>query len=506
MQFLREGNMATKAWSNNENNEKQSDEKKTSGQILSDKLGFKIKNCWEEADKKQQGEIFSFSDRYKAFLDKAKTEREFAAECLSILKSKGFVDLDALLENNGKLSPGMKVYQNIKGKSLLFAVIGSKPVFGGVNLVGAHIDSPRVDLKVNPLYEDAEMAMLDTQYYGGIKKYQWVTIPLAMHGVIVKGDGTKVEIKIGEDERDPVFTITDLLPHLAKDQMEKKAKDAITGEGLNVLAGTIPYKDKKAKNKVKLNVLKLLNEKYGLVEQDFSCAEIEIVPAFKARDVGLDRSLIGAYGHDDRCCAYPAMTALVEIGDAGAPETTCICVLTDKEEVGSAGNTGAESKLLENFVAYLCYLHNPGSYSDISLRKCLANSAMLSADVNPAVDPNYDGVQDKKTASCLGKGIVLTKYTGGRGKGGASDANAEFCNKVRMIFNKNKIQWQFGDLGKVDQGGGGTIAKYVANLGVEVVDCGVPVLSMHSPFEIISKIDLYTTYKGYLAFLRNRRN
>ena len=535
--------------------------KKTEGQIMSEKLMFKLKNCWDAADEDQQEKVFEFADGYKAFLDNAKTEREFTAECSKLLNKNGYIDLNVLLANNGKLTPGMKVYQTIRNKSLFFAVIGKKPMIEGVNLVGAHVDSPRVDLKANPLYEDTEMAMLDTQYYGGIKKYQWVTIPLAIHGVIIKADGEKVEVKIGEDDNDPGFTITDLLPHLAKDQMVKKASEVITGEGLNVLTGSIPFKDEKAKEKVKLNILKILNDKYGVVEQDFSSAELEIVPANKARDVGLDRSMIGAYGHDDRCCAFAAISAVMAIGEGAVcdnlvaagedavcdnaaasegntckdaasdnaaasedktckdaasdnaamtsapatPEMTCICVLTDKEEVGSAGNTGAESKILENFIAYLCYLDDPVAYSDITLRRCLTNSAMLSADVNPAWDPNYDGVQDKKTASYLGKGIVLTKYTGSRGKSGASDANAEFCSTVRTIMNNNKVQWQFGDLGKVDQGGGGTIAQYIANLGVEVLDCGIPVLSMHAPFEIISKIDLYMTYRGYMAFLRDRQ-
>ena len=571
--------------------EENGDEKKTEGQLLSEKLKFEVKNYWESANDEIKTEVFKFADDYKSFLDTAKTEREFIAECLKLLSEKGYVDLDTLMENNTKITPGMKIFQNIRGKSLLFAVTGKAPVSMGVNLVGSHVDSPRIDLKVNPLYEDTEMAMLDTQYYGGIKKYQWVTMPLAMHGVIVKEDGRRVDICIGEDERDPVFTITDLLPHLAKDQMQKKAGEVITGEGLNVLTGSIPFKDEKAKDKVKLNILSILNEKYGVVEQDFACAEIEIVPAYKARDVGLDRSMIGAYGHDDRCCAYAALRAVIEVGEsnaawasstckssvgesstcassvgesttcassvrestdcassawesstcassvgespacentsgktpaagesvapdkmaatairkAAAPTHTCVCVLTDKEEVGSAGNTGAESKLLENFLAYIGYLSDP-DYSDISLRKCLTNSAMLSADVNPAMDPNYDGVQDKKTASYLNRGIVLTKYTGSRGKSGASDANAEFCNTVRAILNNNNVQWQFGDLGKVDQGGGGTIAQFVANLGVEVMDCGIPVLSMHSPFEVIGKADLYMTYKGYIAFLMERIN
>ena len=478
-------------------------EKKTEGQLLSERLAFELKNCWEKADDEQTRRIFEFSREYAAMLDAGKTEREFCAECQKRLDADGYRDIEELLSANEKLAPGMKVYQNIHGKSLLFAVIGSRPVRGGVNIVGAHIDSPRIDLKTNPVYEDTEFAMLDTQYYGGIKKYQWIAIPLALHGVIIKEDGGRVEIKVGEEDGDPVFTITDLLPHLARLQMDKKAAEFISGEEMNVLAGSMPFKDEKAKDKVKLNLLRILNEKYGISEVDFAGAEIEVVPAGRARDVGFDRSMIGAYGHDDRGCAYAAFRAVMEIGIGSPPEKTCICVLTDKEEIGSTGNTGANSTLFENFIAYLCCLDDPERYSDIALRQCLAKSQMLSADVNSAVDPNYDGVHEKKNASYLGKGIVLTKYTGSRGKGGASEANAEFYTKVRRILDENDVQWQYGDMGKVDQGGGGTIALYVANLGVNVLDCGIPVLSMHAPFEVISKIDLYMTYRGYSAFLSN---
>jgi aspartyl aminopeptidase len=550
-------------------------EKKTEGQLLSERLVFEQKNGWDATDSATEAKIAEFAEAYKRMLDIGKTEREFCAASAKLLRDEGYRDLDELMDSaasggrgpGGVLKPGDKVYQVIRGKTILAAIIGRRPVAEGANILGAHIDSPRIDLKTNPLYEDTEFAMIDTQYYGGIKKYQWVTIPLALHGVVIKENGERADVCIGEDDADPVFTITDLLPHLAREQMEKKASEAVTGEGLNVLAGSVPYKDGKATNKVKLNLLRLLNERYGIVEQDFAGAELEMTPASRARDVGLDRSMIGAYGHDDRSCAFAALRALADMGrasisadagdgaspalpaagagslagnaagganhagdaadganhagdagsaasghgadgapaaDAGAwaPERTCVCALTDKEEIGSMGNTGAESKLFENFMAYLCCLNSPG-YSDITLRQSLTRSFMLSADVNPAVDPNYEGVQDKKTASYFGRGIVLTKYTGHRGKGGGSDANAEFCNKVRAIMNKNGVAWQYGDLGKVDQGGGGTIAQYVANLGVEVLDCGIPVLSMHAPFEVISKLDLYTTYKGYLAFLKD---
>ncbi|MDR1898681.1 MAG: aminopeptidase [Treponema sp.] len=496
---------------------KDNGETKTRGQILGEKLLFNLKNCWDEAEEKEIKTVHRFAEGYKQFLDRGKTEREFQGEVLAVLKKAGFVDIETLLDKGpsagkksaaggrpaGPLTPGAKVYQNIRGKSLVFAVIGGRPPGEGVNIVGAHVDSPRIDLKTNPLYEDSELAMFDTHYYGGIKYYQWTTIPLAMHGTVIGKDGKKREIRIGEDEGDPVFTITDLLPHLARDQMQKKASEFFDGEGLDILAGSRPYNDKKAKDRVKLNLLSLLYEKYGILEEDFAGAEIEFVPAHKARDVGFDKSMIGAYGHDDRSCAFAAFSAALEFASGPRPpEKTVVCLLTDKEEIGSMGNTGAQSRLFENFIAYLCSLTGK-AYSEIDLRRCFGRSSMLSADVNSAYDPNYDSVYDKKTASYFGRGIVLSKYTGRGGKFGGSEANAEFCQKVQSLLNKNKVQWQYGDLGKVDKGGGGTIAQHVANLGVEVLDCGIPVLSMHSPFEVISKIDLYTTYRGYLAFLRD---
>jgi len=474
---------------------------KTSGkkEKLSDKLFFKHKNCWEDIDKKTEKEVEDFASAYKIFLDKGKTERECVDVICELLNKNGFVNIDTLKQNTFK--PGMKIYQNIRGKSLLAAVIGKKPASEGCNILGAHLDSPRLDLKQNPLYEDSDLALFDTHYYGGIKKYQWTTIPLSMHGVFINENGKKTTIKIGEDPGDPVFTVTDLLPHLAKEQMEKKASVAVEGEDLDILAGSRPYPDKNEKEKVKLALLDLLNKKYGITERDFTSAEIEFVPAFKASDVGLDRSLIGAYGHDDRCCAWPALQALIELASgSGAaaktiPNKTLVCYFSDKEETGSAGNTGARSLNFENFLVMLC--------GEADRRLCFSRSAMLSADVNAAFDPTYANVFDKKNASFMGRGIVLEKYTGSGGKYGASDANAEFCAKVQAILNRNKIQWQCGQLGKVDKGGGGTIALYAANLGMDVLDCGVPVLSMHSPFEIISKIDLYTTYLGYIAFLRD---
>ncbi|MCL2478055.1 MAG: aminopeptidase [Treponema sp.] len=471
-------------------------ETKTEGQKLSEELIFNLANCWEKTDSKTEKEIEDFASGYKKFLDQGKTEREFTKEAAAFLKKKGFVSIDDLDEK--KRVPGTKIYKNIRGKSLICAVIGTKPVKEGVNILGAHIDSPRLDLKQNPLYEEGGFAFLDTHYYGGIKKYQWTAIPLAMHGVFVNKKGEAQELRLGEDDGDPVFTITDLLPHLAQDQMQKKASEFIEGEELDVLTGSIPFKDEKVKEKVKLNILSLLNKKYGVAERDFASAEIEFVPAFKARDVGLDRSMIGAYGHDDRCCAYPSLMALVDVASKSTPPAkTLICYLSDKEEIGSAGNTGAQSFMMENFINNLC-----GESMAIQ-RKCIENSCMLSADVSAGFDPTYSSVYEKKNVCYLGKGLVLTKYTGRGGKVGASDANAEYCSKVLRIMDDNNIPWQFGELGKVDKGGGGTIAHLMARLGMEVLDCGVPVLSMHSPFEIISKIDIYMTYKGYIAFLEN---
>lgn len=471
-------------------------ETKTEGQKLQDQLVYNTKNVWEVSTEEEYKKAFEFCEGYKEFLDKAKTEREFASEVEKLVVKKGFISFEDIKKSGKKLTAGMKVYQINRGKSAVLSVIGSKPMNEGVNIIGAHIDAPRIDVKQNPVYEDTGMVLLKTHYYGGIKKYQWVTIPLALHGVVIKSDGTKVEVKIGEAEGDPVFTVTDLLPHLAADQMQKKMSEAITGEGLNLLFGSVPYKDDKVKEKVKLNILKLLNEKYGLIEEDFISAELEIVPAFKAKDVGFDRGMVGAYGQDDRVCSYAAFKAIM---DMNRVERTAVCILTDKEEIGSVGNTGAESSLLENFIAFLC-AWSADNYTDIQLRDCLVKSKMLSADVNAAVDPNYEGVQDKRNASYLGKGLVIQKYTGARGKSGASDAHAEFVGELRKLFNTHGIIWQAAELGKVDQGGGGTIAQYIANLGVDVIDCGVAVLSMHSPFEITSKIDIYVNYKANKVF------
>lgn len=471
-------------------------ENKTEGQKLKELLSYSTKNAWGKSSEEDQSEAFKFCEGYKTFLDRGKTEREFAQEVEKLAVSKGYLSLDEIIRTGQRLSPGMKVYRINRKKSAVLSVIGEEPLQNGVNIVGAHIDSPRLDLKQNPLYEDCGLAMLKTHYYGGIKKYQWVALPLALHGVILKADGSSISVNIGEEAADPVFTISDLLPHLAQDQMQKKMSEAITGEGLNLLFGSIPYSDEKIKDKVKLNILKLLHDKYGVVEEDFISAELEIVPAFQAKDVGLDRSMVGAYGQDDRVCAYTALMAILDVQQV---QKTAVCLLTDKEEIGSMGNTGAESVLFENFMADILSL-SVENYNDILLRRCLESSRMLSADVNPAVDPNYESVHEKRNASFLGKGLVIQKYTGSRGKAGGSDANAEYVAELRCLFNAKGILWQSAELGKVDQGGGGTIAQFVANLGIEVIDCGVAILSMHAPFEITSKIDIYISYKAYKVF------
>lgn len=473
-------------------------ENKTQGQILSEKLTYEQKSAWEKISEDEFKITFDLCERYKRFLNKAKTEREFTSETEKLVRSKGYISIEELIKSGEKLKPGTKVYRVGRNKTIVLAVIGQEAMENGVNIVGAHIDSPRIDLKPNPMYESNDMVFLKTHYYGGIKKYQWVTIPLTMHGVIVKRDGSMVNVCIGEDENDTVFTITDLLPHLAADQMQKKMSEAITGEGLNILSGSIPYKDDKVKDKVKLNILNLLNEKYGVVEEDFLSAELELVPKFNAVDVGFDKSMVGSYGQDDRVCAYAAIEAIL---DTEGVKKTAVCILSDKEEVGSMGNTGAQSSFFVNFLADLCSLGTK-NYNDIMLRKCLSNSKMLSADVNAAIDPTFEGVYDKRNSSFLGRGIVLQKYTGSRGKSGASDANAEFVGEVRKLFNDNDVVWQCAELGKVDQGGGGTIAQFIANLNVDVLDCGVAVLSMHSPFEVTSKVDIYMSYKAYKIFYK----
>ncbi|HZK26714.1 MAG TPA: aminopeptidase [Thermoclostridium sp.] len=469
---------------------------KSKGQKLMEKLSYKSVNAWGKIPERE--EIFSYCDGYKAFLDIGKTERQCVKETIKRAEKQGYENIEKIIAEDLPLTAGDKVYRNIKDKAVILAIMGKKPLDKGTRMVGAHVDAPRIDIKQNPLYENTDMAFFKTHYYGGIKKYHWLAIPLSLHGVVLKKNGEAVEISIGEGENDPVFTISDLLPHLAKDQMDKKMSEAIRAESMNALVGSIPYDDEEISEKVKLNILNLLHEKYDIVEEDFFSSELELVPAFKAKDVGFDRSMIGGYGQDDRVCAYTSMTALFDIQD---PEYTALCVLTDKEEIGSVGNTGAESRFLEDFLADLCSLTYE-DYTDIMVRRCLNNSIMLSADVNAAFDPNFEGTHDKYNAAYLGKGLAIMKYSGARGKSGASDAHAELLSKIRKVFNENDVAWHTTELGAVDKGGGGTIAMYIANLGVDVVDCGVPVISMHAPFEVTSKVDVYTAYRAYKAFLK----
>jgi aspartyl aminopeptidase len=475
---------------------------KSEGQKLMEQLSLKKKNSWMTISEESKRDVFSFCDEYISFMNKARTEREFTRESVKLLEDNGFKPIEDLLAKSQKPAPGTKIYQVNRGKALAAAIIGNEPLANGANIIGAHVDSPRIDLKPSPLYEEDELVLFKTHYYGGIKKYQWVAMPLALHGVVITQDGKTIEVSIGDSDGDPVFTITDLLPHLAQKQMEKKMSEGITGEGLNLLVGSMPYNDEEVGEKVKLNILNLLSQKYGICEEDFASAELQIIPAFKASDVGLDRSMVGAYGQDDRVCSYAALRAVL---DAGTPAKTAICLLTDREEVGSMGNTGARSVFLEDFISSLCSLEFK-QYNDHILRTFLKKSTMLSADVNPAVDPNYSDVQDKKNASYFGRGIIIQKYTGARGKSGSSEASAEFIAGLRKIFNENGIPWQTAELGKVDMGGGGTIAQFIADLGVEVVDCGVPLLGMHSPFEITSKIDIFNSYRAYMCYYMNYRN
>lgn len=466
------------------------------GKELQKKLTHKWKNVWEVLEDKEQKKVFEVGEDYKEFLDKGKTEREAAKEIIRIAEQNGYISIDEVIDKKIKPTPGMKIYANNKEKSIALFVIGKEKLEKGMHIVGSHIDAPRLDLKQFPLYEDSGLALCKTHYYGGIKKYQWVTLPLALHGVIIREDGEKIDINIGEDEKDPVFFITDLLPHLAKDQMQKKMDEGITGEGLNLLVGSIPYKDEEIDEKVKLNVLNILHEKYGIKEEDFTSAELEVVPAGKAKDVGIDRSMVGAYGQDDRACAYTSLRAILDVEN---PNKTAAALFVDKEEIGSVGNTGMESRFFENVVSELIAL-TEDNYSELIVKRALANSWVLSADTFGGFDPNYPDVLDKLNSPYIGKGVTLVKYTGARGKSGSNDANSEYLFKIRSIFNENDVVWQMGELGKVDQGGGGTIAYILANYGMEVVDCGVPLLSVHAPFEISSKADIYMTYKGYNAF------
>ncbi len=460
-------------------------------------------NTWTTYDAKTLKKVFDFSEGYKEFLSFGKTERLCTRLATKKAIENGFENLDDKIRDNVPLKTGDKIYKTFMDKAILLAVIGKSPICDGLNILGAHIDSPRLDIKQNPLYENSELAYFDTHYYGGIKKYQWVTIPLALHGVVAKKDGTLIDISIGEDENDPVFCVTDLLIHLASEQLKKKADEVIDGENLDVLIGSIPLKDLTDKEKgenVKANMLNLLKDKYDIDLDDFLSAEIEVVPAGKARDLGFDKSMVVGYGHDDRICAYSSLIAILEAKEL---ERTGICLLVDKEEIGSVGATGMHSHFFEDTLAEIMNLTD--DYSELLLRRALRNSFMLSSDVNAAFDPTYASCFDKNNASYFGKGLVFNKFTGSRGKSGSNDANAEYIAKLRNVMDNNSVSFQAAELGKVDQGGGGTIAYILANYGMNVIDSGIAILNMHAPWEIASKSDIYEAYKGYAAFLKDMR-
>ena len=465
----------------------------TEAEKLKEELFRKTKSGWEYTEDDKKMKIFEFCDSYIEFLNNSKTEREIVKSTKKLIEQNGFKNI----VEYEKLVPGDKVYYINRNKSIYLAVIGEDSIEKGINIIGAHADSPRLDLKPNPLYEEAGLAFLKTHYYGGIKKYQWTTIPLAIHGVISKPNGENIEVCIGEDESDPIFTITDLLPHLASEQMERKLKEGVKGEELNLLVGSIPYGANIAEA-VKLNILKILNEKYGITEMDFVSSEIELVPAFKSRSMGLDRSMVAGYGQDDKVCVYTSLRAILNIEK---PKTTAVCIISDKEEIGSMGNTGMESHVFDTFVSEILNKLNVNRPN--LLDQVFCNSKMLSADVDAAYDPIYSSAYEKNNSGYLGGGVGLNKYTGARGKSGASDANAEFVARIRGIFEENNIKYEVAELGKIDIGGGGTIAYILANKGVDVIDCGVPVLSMHAPYEVTSKFDIYEAYRGYEAFYKS---
>ncbi len=453
------------------------------------------KNVWCDYSEQQLAELEKLNQEYRVFLDNGKTERECAKEAAAMAEQAGYQSLESVIREGKTLKTGDKVYSVCMGKAIILFHIGKDEIENGMNILGAHIDSPRLDLKQNPLYEDTELAYLDTHYYGGIKKYQWVTLPLALHGVVAKKDGSVVEIVIGEDESDPAFCITDLLVHLSGEQLDKKGAKVVEGEALNLLVGNIPLKGEE-KDAVQANILKLLKDKYDIEEEDFLSAELEVVPAGKARDCGLDRSMVLAYGHDDRVCAYTSLKAMLEMKEV---QRTACCILVDKEEIGSVGATGMQSRFFENTVAEL--LNCMGVYSELKLRRVLANSRMLSSDVSAAFDPEYASAFEKKNSAYFAKGIVFNKYTGARGKSGSNDANAEYMAQLRAALDKQKVAYQTAELGKVDFGGGGTIAYILALYGMQVIDCGVAVLNMHAPWEIVSKADVYEAKRCYTAFL-----
>ncbi|MBE5821696.1 MAG: aminopeptidase [Clostridiales bacterium] len=459
-----------------------------------DELLLNRKSGWDTLNKKEMKTLDGYTNEYIDFLNECKTERECVKYVEKLAKKQGFKELDKCKT----LKPGDKVYYINRDKNILLAVIGNEQLEKGINLIGSHIDSPRIDLKPNPLYESEGFALFKTHYYGGIKKYQWVTIPLEIRGVIIKTNGEKVEISIGKDKDDPIFVITDLLPHLARRQMEKKLSEGIEGEDLNILVGNIPSEDKEANEKVKYNILKILNEKYGITEADFISSELELVPNFEAKLVGFDKSMIAGYGQDDRVCSFASAKAIMDLTEI--PNKTCVAMLMDKEEIGSMGNTGMCSNTLDFMLMEMAVKLKQESYN--LLNKLYINTKMLSSDVDAAFDPTFAGVSDPKNSSFIGKGICLLKYTGARGKSGSSEACAEYVAYVRKIFEDNNVRYQSGELGKVDEGGGGTIAYIVADKGADVIDCGVPVLSMHSPYEVTSKHDCYMAYKGYKEFLK----
>lgn len=460
------------------------------------KLGYKTKKVYEEMKQEERREMLDLADEYRDFLDNGKTERECVKIAVEMAEKNGFVPFS----EKETLKPGDRVYFVNRKKNIILCVVGEEDIETGINIVGAHIDAPRLDLKQNPLYQSRDMALLKTHYYGGIKKYQWTAIPLALHGVAYTKDGEQVEISIGENENDPVFCITDLLPHLAKDQMAKKLGEAIEGEALNVLIGGMGVNDSDIDDSVKFNILNILNITYGITEESFLSAEFEIVPSGKSRNVGLDLSFVGGYGQDDRVCAF---TALKAIFDVAVPKKTAMCLLVDKEEIGSTGNTGMLSKFFEMATLELCEKVS-GKNDMVTFNKVIRNSACMSSDVSAAVDPNYESAFEMQNSAFAGRGLALMKYTGSRGKSGASDASSEFVHEIASILDKNEVIWQTCELGKIDQGGGGTIAMYVANMNMDVIDCGVPVLSMHSPFEVTSKGDIYMAYKAYKAFYKDR--
>ena len=471
---------------------------------------MEYKNTWELYDEEQLKAVDAFAQEYMGFLDNGKTERECIDQIVNMIEEKGYRELDAVIASGDSLAAGDKVYSVWMNKSIVMFRIGKDKMAGGINILGAHIDSPRLDIKQNPLYEDGGFAYLDTHYYGGVKKYQWVTIPLAIHGVVVKKDGTTVEINVGEKDEDPVFFVSDLLIHLAQEQLEKKANKVIEGEALDIIVGNKPLvinkkedgeeKEEKSteKDAVKKGILEILQKSYDFEEEDFISAELEVVPAGRAREAGFDRSMILSYGQDDRVCAFTSLKAMLEIGQT---DRTACCILVDKEEIGSVGATGMQSRFFENAVAEVMNL--TGEYSELNVRRCLAHSCMLSSDVSSAFDPAYASSFDKKNVAYLGGGMVFNKFTGSRGKSGSNDANAEYLGHIRAIFEKEKINFQTAELGRVDLGGGGTIAYILALYGMNVIDCGVAVLNMHAPWEATSKVDVYETKRGYVAFLEN---